>query len=150
MMPTDLASVAPAGRDMRTSEADLASMVETTWHERSPRPNHGSLPGAEASALERLTAHATVKRGRASGRDAEHSYCGQSNKRFTYHVLLLRLQCLDAFAYPLLGSSSTNRRIKSPGFVFVPADHTVEYKCHFLTCKSACQVPFARCQKLTH
>jgi hypothetical protein len=105
MMPTDLASEAPAGRDMRTSEADLASMVETAWHERSPRPNHGSLPGAETSAhtaMERLTAHATVKSGRASGRDADQSYCGQCNKRFAYHFLLLRLQCLDAFAYPLL------------------------------------------------
>ena len=84
MMSTDLASVAPAGRHMRASEADLASVVETTWHERSPRPNHGSLPGAETSAhtaMERLTAHATVKSGRASGRDAEHSYCGECNKR---------------------------------------------------------------------
>jgi hypothetical protein len=50
MMPTDLVSVAPAGRDMMTSEADLASVVEATWHERSPRPNHCALPGAKACA----------------------------------------------------------------------------------------------------
>jgi len=39
------------------------------------------MPTDLASAMERLTAHATVKSGRASGRDAEHSYCGECNKR---------------------------------------------------------------------
>jgi hypothetical protein len=40
MMPTNLVSVAPAGRDVMASEADLASVVEAAWDERSPRPNH--------------------------------------------------------------------------------------------------------------
>ncbi len=48
MMPTDLVSVAPAGRDMTSPEADLASVVEARWHERSPRPNHCTLPGISA------------------------------------------------------------------------------------------------------
>ena len=50
MMPTDLVSVAPAGRDMTAPEADLASLVEARWHERSPRPNHCTLPGTETSS----------------------------------------------------------------------------------------------------
>src|SRR5439155_26214941 len=130
MMPTDLVSVAPAGRDMTAPEADLASVVEARWHERSPRPNHCTLPGTETSAhaaMERLTAHATVKSGQASGRDAEHRYRSQRNNRFAHHVLLLRLQCLDVFAHPSLdrirlSNRWTNRRrpqIKSRGLVFV-------------------------------
>jgi hypothetical protein len=43
MMPTDLVSVAPAGRDMTAPEANLASVVEARWHERSPRSNHCTL-----------------------------------------------------------------------------------------------------------
>jgi hypothetical protein len=85
MMPTDLVSVAPAGWDMTVSEADLVPVVEATRHERSPGPNHCTLPGAETSAhaaMEGSTTHATVKRGRASGWDAEHSNRSQRNKRF--------------------------------------------------------------------
>ena len=66
MMPTDLVSVAPTGRDVMASEADLASVLEAAWHERSPRPNHCTLPSAETCAhagMEGLTAHATVKSG---------------------------------------------------------------------------------------
>jgi uncharacterized membrane protein len=130
MMPTHHASVAPAGRDMTALEADLPSVVEARWHERSPRPNDCTLPGAETSAhvvMEGSTTHATVKSGRASGRDAEHRYRSQSNKRFARHALLRRLQCLDAFAHPSLdwirlSNRWTNRRctqIKSRGLVFV-------------------------------
>ena len=105
MMPTNLVSVAPAGQDMTAPEADLASVVEARWHERSPRPNHCTLSGRETSAhaaMKGLTAHPTAKSGRASGRDAEHNYRTQRNKRFAYHVLLLRLHYLDAFAHPSL------------------------------------------------
>jgi hypothetical protein len=130
MMPTDLESVAPAGRDVTAPEANLMPVVEATWHERSPRPNHCTLPGAETSAhatVEGSTTHATVKSGRASGRDAEHRYRSQRNKCFAHHVLLLRLQCLDVFAHPSLdwirlSNRWTNRRrpqIKSQGLVFV-------------------------------
>ncbi len=56
MMPTDLASMAPAGRDMTAPESDFASVVEPTWYERSARPNHCTLPGTETSA------HAAMKR----------------------------------------------------------------------------------------
>jgi len=119
MMPTDLVSVAPAGRDMTAPEADLASLVEARWHERSPRPNHCTLPGTETSA------HATVKCRRAGGRDAQHRYRSQRNQCFAYHVLLLRLQCLDAHPsldWIRLSNRWTNRRrpqIKSRGLVFV-------------------------------
>jgi hypothetical protein len=130
MMPTDLASMTPAGRDMTAPEADFASVVEPTWYERSARPNHCTLPGAETSAhaaMEGSTAHATVKSRRAGGRDAEHCYRSQRNQCFAYHVLLLRLQCLDVFADPSLdwirlSSRWTNRsrpQIKSRGLVFV-------------------------------
>jgi hypothetical protein len=50
MMPTDLVPVAPAGRDMTAPEANLASVVEARWHERSPRSNHCTLSGTETSA----------------------------------------------------------------------------------------------------
>jgi hypothetical protein len=157
MMPTDLASVAPAGRERMAPEADLASVVEARWYERSPRPNHCTLPGAETSAhaaVEGLTAHPTVKSGRASGRDAEHNYRTQRNKRFAYHVLLLQLQCLDAFAHPSLdwirfSSRWTNRRRPTNQVagsrVRSPAHDNLELQMsQFLTCKSACWAPFSR------